>query len=130
VDKLFVAPQKGCPDDRILVAILFNPTTTPNRPLALYWEPKPYLGLVRFYLNPYGLRGFQFSNSLQSVSIPSNPYGSKITEQALREGQLISWTLNSLIHTCSLRLLASLASLRLSTQRYRFYLPVKLFGLK
>jgi hypothetical protein len=46
-----------------------------------------HLGLVRFYPNPYGLRGFQSQisqNPLQSVSIPSNPYGLKITEQALK----------------------------------------------
>jgi hypothetical protein len=45
------------------------------------------LGLVRLYPNPYGLRGFQSlvsQNFLKSVSIPFNPYGLKITEQALR----------------------------------------------
>jgi hypothetical protein len=38
------------------------------------------------------LRGFQSlvsQNPLQSVSIPSNPYGLKITEQALRRNLLI-----------------------------------------
>jgi hypothetical protein len=48
------------------------------------------LGIVWFYPNPYGLRGIEGFQSLasqnpsQSVSIPSNPYELKITEQALR----------------------------------------------
>jgi hypothetical protein len=49
---------------------------------------KSLLGLVHF------LRGFQSlvsQNLSQSVSIPSNPYGLKITEQALRG--LLHWAL-------------------------------------
>jgi hypothetical protein len=48
------------------------------------------LGLVRFYPNPYGLRGIEgfqspvSQNPLQSISIPFDPYGLKITEQGLR----------------------------------------------
>jgi hypothetical protein len=41
----------------------------------------------RFYPNPYGLRVFQSlvsQNLSQSVSIPFNPYGLKITEQVLK----------------------------------------------
>jgi hypothetical protein len=39
-----------------------------------------------------GLRGFQSlvsQNSLQSISIPSNPYGLKITEQAIRRSNTL-----------------------------------------
>jgi hypothetical protein len=51
---------------------------------------KNSLGVVRFYPNPYGLRRIEeilIPGKLKFISIrinPFNPYGLKITEQALR----------------------------------------------
>jgi hypothetical protein len=66
-------------------------STTPKK---IAETPEGLFGSTPIHMDWGGLRGFQSQisqNSLQSVSIPSNPYGLKITEQALK------WKLKPLV---------------------------------